>query len=487
MSRAERNPGVRLRLASAPRLPAPAAAPGLDRMRSWLTALLIAPIFVLLGLLAGFEPKLALFAALGLIFILITLVDLAAAVVVLVIVVFAENTPLAGSVLSATKLTGLLLAMGWLARLATQPAGRERLIFTDHPVFSYLLAVFLGWVLLSSTWAGNTSSAVDQATSFLLVAVLYVIVYTAVRTRRQAMLVLGGFTTGTALTAAYGLVTRPSLETVEAGRLVSTVEDPNFLAASLIAGIALAGAAIVAARGAPLLRLAAGGALVVCLTAFVLTGSRGGLVGLGLALVAAVAVGGRWRGRIALAVTAIAIAGVGYFTLYAPPEITDRIESATQGETSQRDGRYTIWTVGWRMVEDNTLRGVGAGNFEDESINYVLEPGITFRTDRVIDNPGVAHNSYLGPLAELGVIGAAMFLAIIGFSVAAALRAAKRFAADGDRPMEALARGLFVAALGMLAAGFFISAETSKMIWLLLALGPALLGVASSAGRSEPR
>ena len=99
---------------------------------------------------------------------------------------------------------------------------------------------------------------------------------------------------------------------------------------------------------------------------------------------------------------------------------------------SQRDTRLTIWTVAWRMAKDNPIHGVGIGNFEEESINYVLEPGTTYRTDRVIDNPGVAHNSYLGPLAEIGIVGVSMLIAILGFSVACAVRAAQRFARNDD-------------------------------------------------------
>ncbi len=444
----------------------------------WIALALATPLFIVVGLLAGVDPRLALIAAVGLAFVLLALTDLAVALVLLIVIIFVETAPEGGSVVSMTKLAGLTLALGWLVRLATQPAGRERLILGDHPALSYLLALFLTWVLVSSTWAGNAGSALDQASSFLLVAVLYVIVYTAVGTRRQAILVLGGFTFGTALVAGWGLVTRPSLETVEAGRLVSTVEDPNFLAASLIAGIALAGAGILAFRDAPALRIGSLTALTLCLSAFALTGSRGGIVGLTVAMVAAILFGGRWRGKIALAVAVVALSGVAYYTLFAPPEITERIEIATQGETSQLDSRTTIWTVAWRMVEDNPVRGVGVGNFEHESINYVLEPGTTFRTDRVIDNPGVSHNTFLGPLAELGAIGALLFVSFIGLSIACAVRAARQFAENRDLTMEALSRGLVVACFGILAAGFFISAETSKIVWLLLALGPALLGLA---------
>lgn len=442
------------------------------------------PIFVLLGLLAGVEPKYAIAAAIGLVFALAAVSNLAVGVALLVLTVFIESSALLP--ISGTKFAGLVLVLAWVIRLSTKPSGSERLIFSELPGFSYLLTLFLGWVLLSTLWAENTANALAQFNKFLLVSVLFAIVYTAIQTRRQVALVIGAFIVGTTYTAAYGLVNRPQLDTVEAGRLVSTIADPNFLAASLIAGIALAGAGIVAARKRPALQIAAVGALVICLAAFVLTGSRGGIVGLAVALIAAVAVSGRWRNGTALAVIGVVTLGIGFYTLYAPPEVKSRIETATQGESRSQDGRSTIWAVGWRMVEDNPIRGVGAGNFEDQSVNYVLEPGATYRTDRVIDQPGVSHNSYLGPLAELGIVGATLFISVIGFSVAAAWRAANRFARAGDLSMEALARGVIVASVGMLAAGFFISAEASKQIWMLLALGPTLLAVAGAA-RTGPR
>ncbi len=445
---------------------------------AWLPVALVVPIFIALGLIAGRNPAIAVVLALGLVFVLVAVSDLAAGVALLVLIVFVESSPVLA--VSAEKLSGLVLVLAWVIRISTQSSRQTRLIFTDYPGLSYLFVLFLGWVLLSSTWAENTAGAFDQFTRFLLVSVLFVIVYTAIETRRQAMIVIGAFIAGTAYTAAYGLVNRPSLDTVEAGRLVSTIADPNFLAASLIAGIALAGAGIVAARGKPLLQFGAAGALAFCLAAFVLTGSRGGIVGLAVALITAVLVSGRWRAVTTAAVLVLVTLGIGYFSLYAPPEIKDRIDSATQGEARQQDGRATIWMVGWRMVEDNPVRGVGAGNFEDQSVNYVLEPGTTYRTDRVIDRPGVSHNSYLGPLAELGIVGALLFVSIIGFSVLCAWRAANRFARAEDLPMEALARGVVVASVGMLAAGFFISAEASKQIWLLLALGPTLLTIAAT-------
>jgi hypothetical protein len=56
--------------------------------------------------------------------------------------------------------------------------------------------------------------------------------------------------------------------------------------------------------------------------------------------------------------------------------------------------------------------------------------------------------------------------------------------------MEIVARGLFVGLVGLLAADFFISEMYSKLLWLLLALGPVLLGIALRSvpeARTVPR
>jgi len=445
----------------------------------WAPSALVLAAAMPIGVLAGLDPRLAVFAVLGLAFATAMFVDLAIGVVLLLIVVFAETTPLAGPVLSFTKVAGLLLALAWFARVAIQPDGKERLIFAAHPVLTYVLILFLAWTTVSTVWAQESGAALTQASRFALVAVLYVIVYTAVRGRRQAFWVIGGFVAGAAGTAAYGLVLRPEAD-VGTGRLVSTVQDPNFLAATLVAGFVLALAGFLAARGQPALRLATASAATLCLMAFLLTGSRGGVIAFGVALLAAVLVADRGRGKVLLAVAGILFVAVGYFTVYAPDDVRERILGATQGEAQQDEGRFTIWTVGWRMFEDNSVSGVGAGNFEHRSVEYIFQPGTVFQSDRVIDNPGYAHNTYLGPLAELGVIGFVLFAAFLAVSAGCALAAVKAFKRSGDWQMEILARGLVVALAGVLAADFFVSAEYNKFTWLLLGLGPALLGVARS-------
>ena len=171
-----------------------------------------------------------------------------------------------------------------------------------------------------------------------------------------------------------------------------------------------------------------------------------------------------------------------YFGAFAPAEARDRILELEGGT-----GRTDIWTVGWRMVEDRPLVGVGAGNFPVASIHYLLEPGALMRTDFIVDNPKVAHNTYLNVLAELGVVGFILFLAILAFPLWWAARAVGFAAQAGDRQLEVLARAMVVVIVGLLAADFFGSRQYSKQLWLLLSLCPVLLAIsrAELASRRE--
>jgi hypothetical protein len=83
-------------------------------------------------------------------------------------------------------------------------------------------------------------------------------------------------------------------------------------------------------------------------------------------------------------------------------------------------------------------------------------------------------------LSELGAVGFALFVAILGICVRCALKAARDFARQGSELMELIARALVISLISILAAGFFSSAIYGKQMWLLLALAPALMALAQS-------
>jgi O-antigen ligase len=431
---------------------------------------------LLIGLLAGVDPKLALVAAFGLAFLVLTLVDLTAGLCLLAILSFVDTVlPYQTGFFSFPKLLGLLVVVSWLGRLASDPAERSRLF--AHTGFVYVLFVFAAWTAMSITWASDSASVLDTLVRVVPNAMLFPIVYSAIRTRRQLMWLLGCFVIGTLISAAYGVIVPTDPNAQE--RLSGAAGNANETAAALVAGAVLAGALAATLRDQPLLRLAAGIGMPLCGFALFLTLSRGGLIALGTALVAAVVMGGRWRGTV-LAVAVIAAIGcITYFGVFASDEARERVTTFRGGT-----GRTDIWTVGWRMVQAHPVRGVGAGTFAESSVHYLLRPGSIMRDDFIVNKPKSAHNMYLEVLAELGIVGLALFLTIIGFSLACLVRAIRGFNHAGDQQLEILSRALFVALVGVLASDFFGSREFAKELWLLLSICPALLAMARARSRA---
>jgi O-antigen ligase len=368
---------------------------------------------------------------------------------------------------------GILLVLSWVALMTTRRS-EERLTFFSHPWFIYVLILFVGWAAISLNWAEETGPALDAVLRYAPNAMLFLIVFSAVRTREQAMWVVAAFVLGALASAVYGLIVPTDPAATE--RLSGAEGNANETAAALVAGGALAGALAASWRGHPVLRWLAAIGVPLCGYAILLTLSRGGLVALGAALIAAVFVAGRWRPVVLGGAVITAVGAVMYFAVFAPPMARQRVTQLEGGT-----GRVDIWKVGWRMVESNPLHGVGAGNFQNSSVHFLLQPGAVARSDFIVDTPKAAHNTYLEVLAELGVVGLALFLIILGFSLTTTVKAIRAFRQRGDPQMEIISRALFVALIGLLAACFFGSREFSKQLWMLMALGPAFLAMARAS------
>lgn len=443
------------------------------------------------GVLAGVDPRFAVAASLGVAFLLVALASLPLGLVAFALVLFLELAPaIGGPALSFTKIAGGILALSWLATYASRDRPEEA-FWVSHPTLTTLLAVWVAWVAASYFWAEDPGQAGEAAARIGLNAVLFVIVYEALRDRRHVRLLVGAFVVGATIAAAYGFIAAPDASrfalsaTAASGlnRLAGTVGDPNLLAALLVVGLIMALALGASERRSPSVRTMSFLGAAICAGGVFLTGSRGGLIALGAALLASVALTPRRRALAAVIAASIVFAGGFYYTTIAPESTVERLSSNDGGS-----GRTDIWKVGWRMVEDNPVRGVGAANFQVSSIHYLLsEPGSIESDTYIVDQPAVAHNTYLELLAELGVIGLALFLAIAAASISCSARAARAFSRSGDRMMEALSLAIVVSLIALLAADFFISEQYSKQLWLLLATGPALLGIATRTAAETQR
>src|SRR5829696_8979089 len=138
--------------------------------------------------------------------------------------------------------------------------------------------------------------------------------------------------------------------------------------------------------------------------------------------------------------------------------------------TSLRGGRYPIWRSAFRAYESDPLSGIGAGGFEfwwnrDEG-------GDEFIQD--------AHSLYLEKLAELGIPGLVLVLAIVLGLLAAAIRARIRL----DDPAEAGAATACIAAF--VAYLFHTGVDWMWEVTSVTALALAAIAVAAIPEFSPP-
>ena len=432
----------------------------------------LAGLAVGLGVLAGLDPRAALAVSAGCAFVVAMLSTLLAGLYVFGLVAFVEVLPGLGGGVSFAKFAGALLALSWLATLAWRGGLREEFA-SRHPAATAAGALFVAWAALTLLWAPDPGAGLESLTRYALNLLLVVIVFSALRARRHVLVLLVVFVGGALVSGAYGLLFAHA-QTVGADRLSGAGVNANVLAALLVAALVLA-AALAALDEVPRWgRLAAGVCVVLCAAGVAATVSRSGLISLAVVLVGGLALAGRGRRLPVLLLAVVSIAGfTAYFTAIAPRDVVDRITH------SGGEGRADLWKIGWRMVQSRPVQGVGVGNFQAASVDYLLRPGAIERSEYIVDTPKVTHNVYLQVAAELGIVGVALFVFLLGFATRCALLAARRFARAGDGAMDLVSRAVAVAMLGVLTSNAFASEQFSKPLWLLLALGPVLLAIAA--------
>lgn len=439
--------------------------------------LAIAGAGALAGLGATIHPVVAVAAVVALVLVPVVMAHPIVGIVALVFASFLEEYAGMTGTLTVTKMLGALLVVGWLAALTLGPEGdRGRALLRREPYLAAALLAFTAWAAFSIIWAQAPEAAQESIQRYALNFLLFPIALVAIRAPRHVAWIIAAFVAGTFAAVVLGL-DKGTIE--DEGRLKGAGINPNQLGSYLVVTmvfLATFGAARVwsgLARTAALFGAGVAGVFVF------LTLSRGALVGMAAALlVAPIVVGGRRRlGVLALALAAI-VGTVTWFAAVAPPEHVDRV---TNPDRDGGAGRKDLWRVGWRIVEDKPIQGVGAGNYPEAAVEYLLRPGATENDTVIVDEKKVAHNIYLTVASELGLIGFAFFVVVIVIALRSALRAARAFAARGDPALELAARALFISIVALLAVGFFSSALYVKQFWILLAAAPALHALAESA------
>lgn len=443
-----------------------------------VVALLAAGAAVLSGLLIAVRPALGLGFVAALAFVPIALTNLRLALVLWTPIPFIQYLP---AVSIGPTFASLVVLGAWLGsgrdRRAAGGSGLGR-----RTAFGLVLGALIVWVTCSIALSEDFGRAASEVSNWYVAALIFAIFATTLRTERDVRLVVAAFVFGAVLSVSIGLAAT-GLQPVESaietsthteGRLKGGSSDPNYLAAGIVPAIVLAAGLAATIRSA-LWRWAIAVAMAILAIGLAATQSRGGFLALLAAGLAAVVLVRRHRfqilGGIAL------LAGFVALMLATTPGAWERVTSVDGGG----NGRSDLWTVAWRVGQEHPVTGVGISDFASEAHRYVRRPGQLTEAAQIVDRPHVAHNTYLQVLTELGVVGLALFVALLIAFLTITYRAARDLAARGHPKLASLGNALLIAQLAWLVALFFISAAGDRRLWVLLALGAVLRGIAARA------
>jgi O-antigen ligase len=185
----------------------------------------------------------------------------------------------------------------------------------------------------------------------------------------------------------------------------------------------------------------------MCLTAIVLTGSRGGLIATGAALLMLISIAPQlrhWQVRT-LVLTAMTVLIAGIYLV--PGAIWTRLSKlGTELLHGTMAQRTEIWAAGAEVSRNHVVLGVGLGAF-----------GPAIHT--TYGAPEVAHNTFLSIAAELGVVGVTIFFVLLGSLLACIAR------------MRDLERSLWMSVLLTWTVGVIaLSWDYRKPTWIVFAL-----------------
>lgn len=424
-----------------------------------------------LGGVAVYSPRDAVLAVLAAAFVVAAMSRLSLAVAAFIVLTFPAHLPGSfGAGATLAKPVGALLVLAWGGAVLTRRAALPLLPRMRPLLFSALLGllVFGG---VSTIWASAPSQTHAALGRLLLNAALLVVTFTAACTRSGFRTIVYGYLLGSLVTSLYTVVS--GSYNTGSGRLAGVV-NTDYFAAELIPAILVA-CFLFTTTDSQRTRWLSAALAGVDLAAFVLTQSRGAIVGLAVALLVAVLFAGRARARMLVLVLVLTAGGLGYYYGYKPAHVFQ--SGARGGLSAASSGRLDEWTVALRITEGHPLGGVGLGNYQTVEPSYATQTVNLEFSQFIVTDRLVAHNTYLQIAAELGLIGLGLLLTVFVLPLRMAARALHGLAQQRNE-LEFHIRGLLAGTVGMLVAYVFLSAEYEKPLWLVLALlasAPALL------------
>jgi len=326
---------------------------------------------------------------------------------------------------------------------------REGRLLLDRSRQTNLLLIFLVTVLLSVPFAYWRMGAVNGFIEMLKLVALYFLVVGLVDSRRRLRIYVGLLSLLTIYTAVVALrdyIRGTSYFAQGIDRAVgetSVASNPNQLGTTLAVAVPLF---VLLALCRPLRgwRIFFGLSALLSVITMTLTGSRASLLGF---LAGVIYLWWTSRRRVLIGIVGLGLLVGGF--LLMPDQYKTRYGTITSEELDgSSKARVDTWITGLKMTIDRPVFGVGircfgtahAGGYSPEYRRNWLE----------------SHSLYIQVLAELGLIGATVFLLLWSEFLRLNRRAARLLAADdGWRVEGTLLKAVFAGFLVMLVSGIF--------------------------------
>ena len=397
----------------------------------------------------------------------------------LMVSVFAEAYSIGG--VSISRAAGPLALFLLLLQVRSRsPATLKDL---DRPLTIAIIGYSL-WAACSVLWTMNFDPTLQEggtafAVSSLLLSAVYLVATVALVTTSRHLLSIVVIVW--ALSSVMGLVAIAEyLQGSE--RATGVAGDANFFASLQIVAIPLGAVLAGHVRTAAERAVVLAGVGIAVGSVFVSL-SRGGILALA-ALVLLLSLQPaqaffrtRVRKRLFLGVAAIGAVVLITLSYSALSERTSTLFNADDGGS----GRANLWLGARTGIAQNPVLGVGFGAFASQSNELMRRtPGVEFSGYRLRPGGQPVHNAYLESLGELGPLGLALFLAMLGLALRALRRAARIAAANGALLVSGVARALGLSLIGFGLTSMFLSTETDRTLWVLMGLALTLPRIAAA-------
>jgi putative inorganic carbon (HCO3(-)) transporter len=333
-----------------------------------------------------------------------------------------------------------------------------RRVLTNQPLWmgwrTALLGVYVGEAVMSPLWSMAPQESVVGAAELVKHFLFFLAVVNTIDTPRRVRVALALYAVA-AIAPGWGTFNNwihdELLVEGFRGRWLGVLADPNHDAMALVGALPLLLFLTTGHNHSWFWRIAGALGSVACVAGIIATHSRGGSIGLAVAVVTFALL----SRRKALAGVAVmtALAGV---LLFAPSSFWQRNETATLGaEDLSIEGRFQAWQVAARILHERPILGVGQNAFLTSWSEYA-----PIDSDRLFGHRYVAHNLVLEVLGQLGLVGLFALMGFITISLWSAWRAR-----NGELGGEA--RAVLAALIGYMVCQMF---SGYSMSWYLFAL-----------------